>query len=157
MTGRMLQALERTMIAEMPDLVLVPGDINSTLAGALAAGKLQIPVAHLEAGLRSFNQRMPEEINRVLTDHVGTLLLCPTQTAVENLRREGIVVGVHDIGDVMYDAVRFAAANFHRSDVLQRLGIDGRTLRRRDTASRREHRRPRSIKRNPHLPQRPSP
>jgi UDP-GlcNAc3NAcA epimerase len=127
MTGRMLQALERVMMAEMPDLVLVPGDTNSTLAGALAAGKLQIPVAHLEAGLRSFNRRMPEEINRVLTDHVSTLLLCPTRTAVDNLRREGIVAGVHNIGDVMYDAVRFAAANFHRSDVLRRFGVDGRT------------------------------
>jgi UDP-GlcNAc3NAcA epimerase len=127
MTGRMLEALEHVMMAEMPDLVLVPGDTNSTLAGALAAGKLHIPIAHLEAGLRSFNRRMPEEINRVLTDHVSTLLLCPTQTAVENLRREGIVVGVHDIGDVMYDAVRFAAANFNQSEVLQRFGIDGRT------------------------------
>jgi UDP-GlcNAc3NAcA epimerase len=107
--------------------VVVPGDTTSTLAGALAAAKLHLPVAHIEAGLRSFNRRMPEEINRVLTDHVSTLLFCPTETAVDNLHREGIVAGVHNIGDVMYDAVRFAAANFHRSDVLERLGIAGRT------------------------------
>jgi len=126
MTGRMLEALERVMLAERPDLVLVPGDTTSTLAGALAAAKLHITIAHLEAGLRSFNRRMPEEINRVLTDHVSALLLCPTETAVDNLRREGIVTGVYNVGDVMYDAARFAAVNLHRSDVLQRLGIAGR-------------------------------
>src|SRR5262249_55587384 len=82
----------------------------STLAGALAAAKLHVPVAHLEAGLRSFNRQMPEEINRVLTDHVSALLFCPTETAVMNLRREGITAGVHEIGDVMYDATLFAAA-----------------------------------------------
>jgi UDP-GlcNAc3NAcA epimerase len=128
MTGRMLAALERVIIEERPDLVLVPGDTTSTLAGALAAAKLHIPVAHLEAGLRSFNRRMPEEINRVLADHVSTLLLCPTATAVYNLRREGIVRGVHDIGDVMYDATLFAAAAARRSRVLQRLGIAGRSF-----------------------------
>lgn len=126
MTGRMLEALEHVMLSERPDLVLVLGDTTSTLAGALAAAKLHIPIAHLEAGLRSYNRRMPEEINRVLTDHVSALLLCPTPTAVDNLRREGIVAGVHNIGDVMYDAVRFARANLHRSDVLDRLGVAGR-------------------------------
>lgn len=126
MTGRMLEALERVMLDERPDLVLVPGDTTSTLAGALAAAKLQVPIAHLEAGLRSFNRRMPEEINRLLTDHLSTLLLCPTETAVDNLRQEGIVAGVHNVGDVMYDAVHFAAANLHRSDVLERLRIAGR-------------------------------
>ena len=110
MTGRMLAALERIIIEERPDLVLVPGDTTSTLAGALAAAKLHVPIAHLEAGLRSYNRRMPEEINRVLTDHVSALLLCPTSTAVDNLRREGIVGGVHHIGDVMYDATLLAAA-----------------------------------------------
>ena len=110
MTGRMLAALEQLIVEEQPDLVLVPGDTTSTLAGALAAAKLHVPVSHLEAGLRSYNRRMPEEINRVLTDHVSTLLLCPTTTAVDNLRREGIVRGVHDIGDVMYDATLFATA-----------------------------------------------
>ena len=125
MTGRMLTALERIIIEEQPDLVLVPGDTTSTLAGALAAAKLRVPVAHLEAGLRSYNRRMPEEINRVLTDHVSALLLCPTTTAADNLRREGIARGVHNIGDVMYDATLFAAAAARRSRVLERLGIAG--------------------------------
>lgn len=125
MTGRMLAALERIIIEERPDLVLVPGDTTSTLAGALAAAKLHVPVAHLEAGLRSYNRRMPEEINRVLTDHVSALLLCPTMTAVDNLRREGIVRGVHHIGDVMYDATLFAAAATRHSRVLDRLGLVG--------------------------------
>ena len=122
MTGRMLAALERVIVEEQPDLVLVPGDTNSTLAGALAAAKLHVPLAHLEAGLRSFNRRMPEEINRVLTDHLSTLLLCPTETAVGNLRREGIVDGAHNVGDVMYDAALFAAAAQH-SPILECLGI----------------------------------
>jgi UDP-GlcNAc3NAcA epimerase len=126
MTGKMLVGLERIMIEERPDLVLVPGDTNSSLAGALAAAKLEIPIAHLEAGLRSFNRRMPEEINRVLTDHLSTLLLCPTETGVVNLRREGIVDGVHNIGDVMYDAACFAAAASGRSRILDRLGLVGR-------------------------------
>jgi UDP-GlcNAc3NAcA epimerase len=126
MTGRMLEALEHVMLAEAPDLVLVPGDTTSTLAGALAAAKLHIPIAHLEAGLRSFNRRMPEEINRVLTDHVSALLFCPTETAVDNLHREGIVAGVHSIGDVMYDAAQFAAANIDGSNVLQRLDLEPR-------------------------------
>jgi UDP-GlcNAc3NAcA epimerase len=123
MTGKMLAALERVMIEERPDLVLVPGDTNSSLAGALAAAKLDTPIAHLEAGLRSFNRRMPEEVNRVLTDHLSTLLLCPTETAVINLRREGITDGVHNIGDVMYDAACFAAAASGRSRILNRLGL----------------------------------
>ncbi len=127
MTGRMIEALEKIMVTEAPDLVVVPGDTTSTLAGALAAAKLHLPIAHLEAGLRSFNRRMPEEINRVLADHVSTLLLCPTETAVENLRREGIINGVHHVGDVMYDTVRFAAVNFDRSDVLDRFGIGARS------------------------------
>ncbi len=123
MTGRMLAALERIIVEERPDLVLVPGDTTSTLAGALAAAKLHVPVAHLEAGIRSFNRRMPEEINRVLTDHVSSLLLCPTETAVTNLAREGIVEGVHNVGDVMYDAALFAAAAARRSQILDRLGV----------------------------------
>ncbi|HEX3861624.1 MAG TPA: UDP-N-acetylglucosamine 2-epimerase (non-hydrolyzing) [Stellaceae bacterium] len=123
MTGQMLAGIEEVILAECPDIVLVPGDTNSTLAGALAAAKLHIPVAHLEAGLRSYNRAMPEEINRVLTDHVSTLLLCPTQTAIDNLRREGITEGVHDIGDVMYDATLFAAAQARHSPILDRLGL----------------------------------
>src|SRR6185436_20173109 len=105
MTGRMLAALEATMMDVRPDLVVVLGDTNSTLAGALAAAKLAIPIAHVEAGLRSFDPRMPEEINRRLTDHVSRLLFCPTTTAVRNLREEGIRRGVHRVGDVMMDAV----------------------------------------------------
>ena len=126
MTGRMLAGIEEVILAERPDMVLVPGDTNSTLAGALAAAKLHVPVAHLEAGLRSFNRTMPEEVNRVLTDHVSALLFCPTETAIANLRNEGIVKGVHDIGDVMYDAVLFAAAQARRSSVLDRLGLEER-------------------------------
>lgn len=126
MTGRMLAAIEEVILAERPDAVLVPGDTNSTLAGALAAAKLHVPIAHLEAGLRSFNRQMPEEINRILTDHLSALLLCPTATAVANLAREGVTAGVHDIGDVMYDATLFAADRARQSTVLDRLGIAGR-------------------------------
>jgi UDP-GlcNAc3NAcA epimerase len=125
MTGRMLAGIEQAILAEKPDMVLVPGDTNSTLAGALAAAKLLVPVAHLEAGLRSFNRAMPEETNRVLADHVSALLLCPTDTAIANLRHEGITTGVHDIGDVMYDATLFAAAQANSSPVLEKLGLAG--------------------------------
>lgn len=105
-TGRMLERIEQVIIAERPQAVLVYGDTNSTLAGALAAAKLHIPVFHVEAGLRSFNRRMPEEINRVMTDHVSTLLFCPTRNAMENLRREGIPEDrIVFSGDVMLDSV----------------------------------------------------
>jgi UDP-GlcNAc3NAcA epimerase len=103
MTGRMLESIELILIDEQPDYVLIYGDTNSTLAGALAASKLHIPIAHVEAGLRSFNMKMPEEINRILSDKISNLLFCPTETAVENLKNEGIINGVHNVGDVMYD------------------------------------------------------
>lgn len=112
MTGRMLCEVERVMLKERPDRVLVYGDTNSTLAGALAAAKLHIPVAHIEAGLRSFNMRMPEEINRILTDQVSDILFCPTQAAMENLAREGFSdkpVQVLNVGDVMQDSALFFA------------------------------------------------
>jgi UDP-N-acetylglucosamine 2-epimerase len=103
MTGAMLAAIEREMTKHRPRLTVVFGDTNSTLAASLAAAKLHIPVAHIEAGLRSFNRRMPEEINRVLTDHLSTWLFCPTQSSIKNLGREGISRGVHLVGDIMLD------------------------------------------------------
>ncbi|KAF0096310.1 MAG: UDP-GlcNAc3NAcA epimerase [Puniceicoccaceae bacterium 5H] len=118
-TGRMLEALENEMLERKPDVVLVYGDTNSTLAGALAAAKLHIPIAHVEAGLRSFNRRMPEEINRVLTDEISTWRFCPTRDSAVNLYREGIYDGVHVVGDVMYDGVLYYAekiANEGRAD-----------------------------------------
>lgn len=124
MTGRMLMAIEPILLAEEPDWVVVYGDTNSTLAGSLAASKLHIPVAHVEAGLRSFNRRMPEEINRLVTDHLSTLHFCPTTTAVANLAAEGVVAGVRHVGDVMYDATLFAIDRAEsRSTALSDLGL----------------------------------
>jgi UDP-GlcNAc3NAcA epimerase len=124
MTGRMLEALEDVLQRERPSLVLVYGDTNSTLAGALAAAKLCIPVAHVEAGLRSFNMRMPEEVNRRVADHLSALLFAPTAVAVENLRKEGITRGVERVGDVMYDAaLQLAGLAKRRSTVLARLEL----------------------------------
>ncbi len=123
-TGNMLIGIERVALAECPDWVLVYGDTNSTLAGALAAAKLHIRVAHVEAGLRSYDRRMPEEVNRVLTDHMSDLCFCPTETAVRNLARESIVAGVHLVGDVMYDAFRQNLEVAEgRSDAAARLGV----------------------------------
>ncbi len=129
-TAAMLAGLEPILVDQRPDLVLVYGDTNTTLAGATAAAKLCIPIAHVEAGLRSFNRTMPEEINRILTDRVSALLFCPTPASVENLRCEGIDNGVHLVGDVMFDvALHAGAAAETKSDVLRRLGLEsGRYL-----------------------------
>jgi UDP-N-acetylglucosamine 2-epimerase (non-hydrolysing) len=123
-TGQMLIEIEKVLQQENPEWVLVYGDTNSTLAGALAAVKLHIRLAHVEAGLRSYNRQMPEEHNRVLSDHAADLLLCPTQTAVDNLALEGIRSGVYLVGDVMYDAVLHnAALARERSRILQALHL----------------------------------
>lgn len=124
MTGRMMQALEPVMQSEQPDWVLVYGDTNSTLAGALVAAKLNLPIAHVEAGLRSFNMRMPEEVNRILADRVSKLMFCPTTTSVANLRAEGLTNGVHLVGDVMYDVALYFGAKAHeRESPLTRLSL----------------------------------
>ncbi len=123
-TGRMLEGLERVMVKESPDCVLVYGDTNSTLAGGLAASKLQIPVAHVEAGLRSYNRAMPEETNRVIVDHLSSLLFCPTERAVKNLSCEGITAGVHLVGDVMYDSLLYSLNRVEgNGEILDRLGL----------------------------------
>ncbi len=124
-TGAMLAGIERILMDERPDTVLIYGDTNSTLAGALAAAKMGIPAAHVEAGLRSYNRRMPEEINRVAADHVASLLFCPSQSAADNLAREGIIRGVHVVGDVMADALADGSRRAEgRSSVLSRLGLE---------------------------------
>jgi UDP-N-acetylglucosamine 2-epimerase len=123
-TGAMMAGLEKVAGEVMPAWMIVYGDTNSTLAGALVAAKMHIPLAHVEAGLRSYDRRMPEEVNRVLTDHASDLLLCPTDDAAHNLAREGIERGVHVVGDVMYDAfLHNAAAARDRSEVVHRLGL----------------------------------
>ncbi|MDR7022778.1 non-hydrolyzing UDP-N-acetylglucosamine 2-epimerase [Pseudomonas peli] len=124
-TGRMIEAIEAVLLEQRPDAVLVYGDTDSTLAGALAAAKLHVPLAHVEAGLRSFNMRMPEEINRRLTDHVSSLLLTPNEQGIRNLAAEGIC-GAHvmNVGDVMYDAaLHFGATAEHSSSILQQLQL----------------------------------
>ncbi|MHB8584430.1 MAG: non-hydrolyzing UDP-N-acetylglucosamine 2-epimerase [Thermoplasmatota archaeon] len=122
-TGRMLSAIEAILVKDRPDAVLVYGDTNSTLAGALAAVKLHVPIAHVEAGLRSRDRRMPEEINRVLTDHASDLLFAPTRTAMENLRLEGIVERARLTGDVMADVLAHNLALARKRPILKDLGL----------------------------------
>ena len=123
-TGAMLGAIEDVLEKEEPEIVLVYGDTNSTLAGALAAAKMHVPVAHVEAGLRSFDRRMPEEVNRVLTDHASDILFCPTTTAVRNLAAEGVTEGVFLVGDVMVDAMNHnRAIAEERSRILEDAGV----------------------------------
>lgn len=126
MTGRMIEAIEQTILDEKPDWLLVYGDTNSTLAGAVAAAKLHLPIAHVEAGLRSFNRRMPEEINRVLTDHAADLLFAPTELAVRNLRQEGIPEErIRLVGDVMFDAALYYGNRAEQSSqVLRELELE---------------------------------
>ncbi|HEX9092829.1 MAG TPA: UDP-N-acetylglucosamine 2-epimerase (non-hydrolyzing) [Coriobacteriia bacterium] len=123
-TAEMLAPIEALLTEEQPDWVLVYGDTNTTLAGGLAASKLNLPLAHVEAGLRSFDMGMPEEINRVVVDRVSDLLLCPTTAAVENLRREGITRGVELVGDVMLDTARHFAESVPADDVLASFGVE---------------------------------
>lgn len=118
-TAAIMTGLEKLMIDQRPDWVLVYGDTNSTLGAALAAAKLNLPIAHVEAGLRSYNRTMPEEVNRVLTDHVSTLKLCPTQAAVDNLAREGITEGVVITGDIMLDAVQRSLKTARQRSTIQ--------------------------------------
>lgn len=145
-TGRMLEQIEGVLRKDRPDWVLVYGDTDSTLAGALAAVKLHIPVAHVEAGLRSFNRRMPEEINRVLTDHIASLLFTPTELADTNLSREGIAgTSVLRVGDVMYDAALYYGAKAEKaSNALVRLGLVSKsyvlaTVHRQENTDSRDH------------------
>ena len=128
-TGAMLAGIEKVLLAERPDWLLIYGDTNSTLAGAVAAAKLNIPVAHVEAGLRSFNRRMPEEVNRVVADHLSQSLFCPSDTAVKNLASEGISKGVHLVGDVMLDILQWARerAEPASGEVLRRHNLESKS------------------------------
>jgi UDP-N-acetylglucosamine 2-epimerase len=127
-TGAIMKGLESAIMEAKPDLVLIYGDTNSTLAGAIAAAKLNIPIAHVEAGLRSFNRAMPEEVNRVVADRLSTLFFCPTQTAVKNLRDEGITRNVFKTGDVMYDAtLAFSAIADKKSRSLADLSLEAKS------------------------------
>ena len=128
MTGRMMEGIEGILLKEKPDGLLVYGDTNSTLAGALAASKLHIPVIHVEAGLRSYNMEMPEEINRILTDRISTILFCPTDTAIQNLKREGfenMPIKIIKNGDVMQDAAMYYATKAEqKSTIIQQAGLN---------------------------------
>lgn len=126
-TGKMLEGIEKVLLKEKPDLVIIYGDTNSTVAGSLAAVKLHIPVAHVEAGMRSYNRQMPEEINRVLTDHVSDLLFCPTKSSVKILKGEGITKGVYFTGDVMCDIRRKLKAKMSNVKTLKNYNLKPKT------------------------------
>lgn len=126
-TAAVMERLERVLLKERPDAVLVYGDTNSTLGGALAAAKLGIPLIHVEAGLRSFNRSMPEEVNRVVADALGALLLCPTKTSLANLKKEGLARNARLVGDVMFDALLQNAARARRSPILEKLRLAPRS------------------------------
>lgn len=129
MTGKMLLDLERIMISEHPDCVVVYGDTNSTLAGALAGVKLHIPIVHIEAGLRSFNKKMPEEVNRIVTDHISDWLFCPTFDAVQHLKNENVTGKIHHTGDIMYDAaLYFAPIAEKQSTILSTLELSSKAF-----------------------------
>jgi len=124
-TGAMLKSVEDILLTELPDCLLIYGDTNSTLAGAIAASKLSVPIVHVEAGLRSYQRAMPEEVNRVVADHLSDLLLCPSQVAVRNLAAEGITRNVHVVGDVMLDVLNWAKRRLSSkpSEILGKLGL----------------------------------
>ena len=125
MTGRMMERIEELLLQEKPDWVCVYGDTNSTIAGALVGAKLHLPVAHVEAGLRSYNRKMPEEINRVVTDRISQLLFAPTPVAVKCLQKEGVFAGVHLVGDVMMDAVlKYQARANNESNILEKYQLN---------------------------------
>ena len=123
-TGKMLIKIEKVLLKEKPDVVIVQGDTNTVLAGALVASKLKIDIAHVEAGLRSYNRKMPEEINRVLTDHISEILFAPTDTAVENLKKEGITEGVYKVGDVMFDVALEVASKVNEEKILTKYSFN---------------------------------
>ena len=106
-TAKMMMGIEDVVLKEWPNFILIYGDTNSTIAGAIVGAKLHIPVVHVEAGLRNFNKEIPEEINRIVSDSISTLLFCPTETAVNNLKKEGIIVGVYNTGDIMLETYLF--------------------------------------------------
>ncbi|MCM8816208.1 MAG: UDP-N-acetylglucosamine 2-epimerase (non-hydrolyzing) [Candidatus Omnitrophica bacterium] len=121
--GRMMEGIEKVLLKERPDIVVVYGDTNTTVAGAISAAHLKIPIAHIEAGLRSFRRDMPEEINRVLTDRISSLFFCPTKTAVQNLKREGQTKNVYFVGDVMYDVFLSVQKCLKQRQILNTLGV----------------------------------